>query len=161
MAPHSSTLAWKIPWMEEPGGLQGVMKSQTWLSDFIFTFHFPALEKAMAPHSSVLAWRIPETGEPDGLPSMGVAQSWTRLKWLSSSSSSKFRIKLVYIIPAYFIMVFYMSRYPLEKLAKSRALTWGLILGGWLKQQHCRLLFLVDLPGLIWSLAPTSQQHLT
>ena len=22
MAPHSSTLAWKIPWMEEPGGLQ-------------------------------------------------------------------------------------------------------------------------------------------
>ena len=24
MAPHSSTLAWKIPWMEEPGGLQSV-----------------------------------------------------------------------------------------------------------------------------------------
>ena len=31
MAPHSSTLAWKIPWMEEPSGLQsmGVAKSQT------------------------------------------------------------------------------------------------------------------------------------
>ena len=60
MAPHSSTLAWKIPWMEEPGGLQsmgslrvgnmnrgawwatahGVAKSQTPLSDFTFTFHF-------------------------------------------------------------------------------------------------------------------------
>ena len=39
MAPHSSTLAWKIPWMEEPGGLQsmGVAKSQTRLSDFTFT----------------------------------------------------------------------------------------------------------------------------
>ena len=54
MAPHSSTLAWKIPW--------------TCLSDFTFTFHFHALEKEMATHFSVLAWRIPGTGE---LPSMG------------------------------------------------------------------------------------------
>ena len=72
MAPHSSTLAWKIPWMEEPGGLHGVAKSQTRLSDFTFTFHCPALEKEMATHSSVLAWRIPGTGEPGGLPSMGL-----------------------------------------------------------------------------------------
>ena len=41
------------------------------LSDFTFTFHFHALEKAMATHSSVLAWRIPGTGEPGGPPSMG------------------------------------------------------------------------------------------
>ena len=61
MAPHSSTLAWKIPWMEEPGRLQshGVVKNQTRLSNFTFTFHFHALEKEMATHSSVLAWRIP------------------------------------------------------------------------------------------------------
>ena len=70
MAPHSSTLAWKIPWTEEPGRL-GVAKSLTPLSDFPFTFHFHALEKEMATHSSVLAWRIPGTGEPGGLPSMG------------------------------------------------------------------------------------------
>ena len=73
MAPHSSTLAWKTPWTEEPGRLHavhGVVKSQTWLSEFTFTFHFPALEKEMATHSSVLAWRIPGTGEPGGLPSM-------------------------------------------------------------------------------------------
>ena len=59
MAPHSSTLAWKIPWTEEPGGLQsmGSLESER-LSDFTFTFHFHALEKAMATHSSVLAWRI-------------------------------------------------------------------------------------------------------
>ena len=49
----------------------GVSKSQTRLSDFTFTFHFPALEKEMATHSSVLAWRIPGMGEPGGLPSMG------------------------------------------------------------------------------------------
>ena len=39
-----------------------VMKSQTWLSDFTFIFHFYALEKEMATHSSVLAWRIPGMG---------------------------------------------------------------------------------------------------
>ena len=67
--------------------VHGVAKSWTRLSDFTFTFHLPALEKEMATHSSVLAWRIPETGEPGGLPSMG-SQSQTRLKQLSSSSSS-------------------------------------------------------------------------
>ena len=73
MAPHSSTLAWKIPWTEEPGRLQsmGSLKSQTRLSDFTVSFHFHALEVEMATHSSVLAWRIPWTEEPGGLPSMG------------------------------------------------------------------------------------------
>ena len=51
--------------------VHGVTKSQARLSDFTFTFHFPALEKEMATHSSVLAWRIPGTGEPGGLPSVG------------------------------------------------------------------------------------------
>ena len=75
MAPHSSTLAWKIPWMEESGRLQsmGLLRvghnRATSLS--LFTFHFCALEKEMATHSSVLAWRIPGMGEPGGLPSMG------------------------------------------------------------------------------------------
>ena len=73
MATHSSPLAWNIPWA---GGtwwtaFYGVEKSQTRLSDFTFTFQFPALEKEMATHSSVLAWRIPGMGEPGGLPSMG------------------------------------------------------------------------------------------
>jgi len=73
MAPHSSALAWKIPWTEEPGKLQSMgTKSQTQLSDFTFTFHFHALEKEMATHSSVLAWRIPGTGEPGGLLSIGL-----------------------------------------------------------------------------------------
>ena len=70
MAPHSSTLAWKIPWTEEPA-VHGVTEGRTQLSDFTFTFHFHALEKEMATHSSVLAWRIPGMGEPDGLPSVG------------------------------------------------------------------------------------------
>ena len=56
MATHSSTLAWKIPRMEEPGRLQSVGSlSRTQLNDFTLTFHFHALEKEMATHSSVLA----------------------------------------------------------------------------------------------------------
>ena len=51
--------------------VHGVARSQTQLSDFLFTFHFHSLEKEMATHSSVLAWRIPGTGEPGGLPSVG------------------------------------------------------------------------------------------
>ena len=64
MATHSSTLAWKIPWTEEPGRLQS-MGSLSWarLRDFTFTFHFHALEKEMATHSSILAWKIPWTEE--------------------------------------------------------------------------------------------------
>ena len=39
MATHSSILAWKIPWMEEPGRLvHEVAKSQIRLSDFTFSF---------------------------------------------------------------------------------------------------------------------------
>ena len=76
MAPHSSTLAWKNPM---DGGawwaaVHGVAKSQTRLSNFTFTFHFHALEKAMATHS--------RTGEPAGLPSMGlhsVGHDWSNL----------------------------------------------------------------------------------
>ena len=72
MAPHSSTLAWKIPWTKEPAGLQSYDREElNRLSDFTFTFPFHALEKETATHSSVLAWRIPGTGEPGGLPSMG------------------------------------------------------------------------------------------
>ena len=74
MAPHSSTLAWKNPmdrgaWWAT---VHGVTKSRIRLSDFPFTFNFPALEKEMATHSSVLAWRIPGTGEPGGLLSLGL-----------------------------------------------------------------------------------------
>ena len=59
--------------------VHGVAKSRTRLSDFTFTFHFHALEKAKAPHSSVLTWEIPWTEEPGGLQSRGsqrAAHNW-------------------------------------------------------------------------------------
>ena len=64
MAPYSSTLAWKIPWTEEPGGLQSTGSQRVghdWATSN-FTFHFHALKKEMATHSSVLAWRITGDG---------------------------------------------------------------------------------------------------
>ena len=78
MATHSSTLAWKTPWTEEPGGLQS-MGSLSWtqLSNFTFTFHFCALEKEMATYSSVLAWRIPGTGNLVGCCLWGLTESDT------------------------------------------------------------------------------------
>ena len=89
MTPHFSTVAWKIPWAKEPGGLQS-MGSR--LRDFTFTFHFHALEKEMATHSSVLSWRIPRTGKPGRLPSMLVIAFLPRSKcllisWLQSPSA--------------------------------------------------------------------------
>ena len=71
MAPHSSTLAWKIPWTEEPGRLQSMgLLSRTQLSDFTFTFHFDAIEKEMATHSSVLL------GESQGQGSLVGCRLW-------------------------------------------------------------------------------------
>ena len=73
MAPRSSTLAWKIPWTEEPGGLQSMAllrvghDSVTSLSLFTF-MHW---RRKWQPTPSVPAWRIPGTAEPGGLPSMG------------------------------------------------------------------------------------------
>ena len=54
----------------------------------------------MATHSSVLAWRIPGTGEPGGLPSLGL-HSQTRLKQLSSSSSTSEALSLVCLLPGH------------------------------------------------------------
>ena len=83
MAPHSSTLPWRIPWMEEPGRLRSMGSHRVGHDfTFTFTFHFHALEKAMATHSSTLAWRIPWMEEPGGLPSMG-SHRVGRDRWLS------------------------------------------------------------------------------
>ena len=81
---HSSTLAWKIPWTEEPNRLYSMGSLRVrhdWVTS-LSLFHFHALEKEMATPSSVLAWRIPGTGVPGGLPSMGphkVGHHWSDL----------------------------------------------------------------------------------
>ena len=60
--------------------IHGVAKSRTRLDNFTFTFHSPALEKAMPTHSSTLVWKIPWMEEPCRLPTMGlhrVGHDWS------------------------------------------------------------------------------------
>ena len=72
MAAHSSTLAWKIPWMEGPGRLQS-MGSQELDRTERLHFHFPlsCVGEGNGKPLQFLAWRIPGMGEPGGLPSVG------------------------------------------------------------------------------------------
>ena len=77
--------------------VHGVAKSQARLSDFIFTFHFHALEKEMATHSSVLVWRIPGTGEPHGLLSMGshrAGHDWSDLAAAAAVTCSLWALEM-------------------------------------------------------------------
>ena len=83
MAPHSSTLVWKIPLTEEPGRLQsmGSLESDTteWLH---FHFSLSCIGEGNGNPLRVLAWRIPGMGEPGGPPSMGlhrVGHDWSDL----------------------------------------------------------------------------------
>ena len=81
MAPHSGTLAWKIPWMEEPGGLQSMGSlSQTLLSDFTFTFHFSCIGEGNGNPRQCPCLENPRAGGAWWAAVCGVAQSQTRLK---------------------------------------------------------------------------------
>ena len=95
MAPHSSTLVWKIPWTEEPGRLQSMGSLRVHTTERLhFHFSLSCIGEGNGNHSSVLAWRIPGTVEPGGLPSMGlhrVGHDWSDLaaaaarSWFESS----------------------------------------------------------------------------
>ena len=84
--PHSSTLAWKIPWMKEPGGLQSMGSLRVghdWATS-LSLFPFMHWWRKCQPTPVFLP------GESQGQGSWwaavyGVAQSRTRLKWLNSN----------------------------------------------------------------------------
>ena len=86
-ATHSSILAWRILWKEEPEGLLSIGLHKVG-HDWRDLACMHALEKEMASHSSILAWRIPGTEEPGGLPSMGshrVGHDWSDLAAAAAS----------------------------------------------------------------------------
>ena len=87
VAPHSSTLAWKIPWMEEPGRLQsmGSLESDTteWLH---FHFSLSCIGEGKGNPLQCSCLDNPRDGEAWWAAIYGVTQSRTRLKRLSSSS---------------------------------------------------------------------------
>ena len=87
MGAHSSALAWRIPWMEEPGGLQSMGSLRVghdWATS-LWLFTFMHWRRKWQPTPVFLP------GESQGQGAWwaavyGVTQSWTRLKRLGSSS---------------------------------------------------------------------------
>ena len=89
MAPHSSTLAWKIPWMEEPGGLQAMGSRRVehdWATS-LSLFTFMHWRRKWQPTPVFLPGESQGPGSLMGCRLWGRTE-WTWLKWLSSSSSS-------------------------------------------------------------------------
>ena len=130
MAPHSSTLAWKIPWMEEPGRLQSMGFQESDMTERLH-FHFslscigggngnPLQCSCLENSVDRGAWQAtvhgitnsqrqltlfsclenPRDGGAWWAAVYGVAQSQIRLKRLSSSSSSSFPIRAQTQAPA-------------------------------------------------------------
>ena len=86
MAPHSSTLAWKIPWMEEPGRLQSMGSLQVG-SDWATSLSLSCTGEGNGTPLQCSCLENPRDGGAWWAAACGVVQSWTRLKRLSSSSS--------------------------------------------------------------------------
>ena len=106
MAPHSSTLAWKIPWTEEPGRLQSMGSLRVghdWATS-LSLFPFMHWRRKWQP----LQCSCPRDGGAWWAAVSGVAQSRTQLKWLSSSSSSS-SIHIYYV--CIYVCVFILSSY--------------------------------------------------
>ena len=79
MAPHSSTLAWKIPWTDKPGGLQsmGSLRVRYDLATSLSLFTFLYWRRKWQPTPMFLPGESQGTGEPGGLPSLGHTESDT------------------------------------------------------------------------------------
>ena len=84
MAPHSSTLAWKIPWMEEHGGLQSMDTTE----GLHFHFSLSCIGEGNGNPLQCSCLESPRGGGAWWAAVYGAAQSQTQLKRLGSSSSS-------------------------------------------------------------------------
>ena len=91
MATHSSILAWKIPWAEEPGRLQSMGSLRVGHTTERLHFHFSlsCIGEGNGNPLQCSCLENPRDGRAWWAAVYGVAQSRTRLKRLSSSSSSR------------------------------------------------------------------------
>ena len=91
MAPHSSTLAWKIPWMEEPGRLQSMGSLESDMTERLHVhFSLSCTGEGNGSPLQCSCLENPRDGGPWWAAVYGVAQSQTRLKQLSSSKGNIF-----------------------------------------------------------------------
>ena len=124
MAPHSSTLAWKIPWTEEPGRLQSMGSLESDTTELLH-FHFSLLciGEGNGNPLQCSCLENPRDGEAWWAAVYGVAQSRTRLKQLSSSSSSSIATKLKPSRDCFFFFLFWTEELFKFKEQLSRSLT--------------------------------------
>ena len=89
MAPHSSTLAWKIPWTEEPGRLQsmGSLRVRHDWATSLWLFTFLHWRRKWQPTPVFLPGESQGRGSLVGCRLWGRTESVARLKWLSRLSS--------------------------------------------------------------------------
>ena len=89
MAPHSSILAWRIPWMEEPGRLQsmGSLRVRSDWATSLPLFTFMHWRRKWQP-TPVSCLENPRDRGAWWAAIYAVTQNWTQLMQLSSSSSS-------------------------------------------------------------------------
>ena len=103
MAPHFSTLAWKIPWMEEPGRLQSMGSPESDMTEQLhFHFSLSCIGEGNGNPLQCSCLEYPRDGGAWRAAVYGIAQSQTRLKRLSSSSSVYLKeAKRVYLKNSY------------------------------------------------------------
>ena len=102
MAPHSSTLAWKIPWMEEPGGLQSVGSLRV---EYDWVTSLSCIGEGNGNPLQCSCLENPRDGGAWLAAVYGVTQSQTRLNRLrSSSSSSPYNSDCVMICSYYLLL---------------------------------------------------------
>ena len=95
LAPHSSTLARKIPWTEETGGLQSTGSQRVGPTERLhFHFSLSCIGEGSGSPLQCSCLENPRDGGAWWAAIYGVAQSWLQLKWLSSSSSSSSILKV-------------------------------------------------------------------
>ena len=108
MAPHSSTLAWKIPWMEEPGRLQSMGSLRVghdWAT---------SLSRVGEGNGNPLQCSCMENPRDGGAwwaAVYGVAQSRTRLKRLSSSSCHSGSLLLKFFIGKIWVVIYLIEKW--------------------------------------------------
>ena len=108
MAPHSSTLAWKIPWAEEPGGLQSMGSLELDMTEQLhFHFSLSCIGEGNGNPLQCSCLENPRDGGAWWAAVSGVAQSRKQLKQLSNSSSSSSIPLCVCVCVSYLLLTNY------------------------------------------------------
>ena len=111
MVPHSSTLAWKIPWTEEPGRLQSLGLLRVG-HDWETSLSLSCIREGNGNPPQCSCLENPRDGGAWGAAISGVAQSRTRLRWWLSSSSSSSSVLIQSLpqrVPLIFLTLFQIS----------------------------------------------------